>query len=427
MGSNELIKRLLDELDAALRQQLSSVKIDRAVLEKLAGSIGGASQTASGTMCVQLIGSMSAIESSESQGQILSNLVNEVSSDARGVAVILLGDPESNVLPGPGLGLQPGQPLGTKKLAIRNDPQSTFTKAAANKEVIAGPFSGSPADVSFYQALSAPPPAFMLAIPMAVRGKIQAVIIIDSDSPAGGSLDAEALLVLVRYAGMCLELLPLRSKVGHIPLPKIVKTGPSPAPTATTAHEPSLLDEFEIAPPAAPPAETAHYPGTGQPQQPAGAAKTEADFDTFKPPTPAPKIEEPQPAPAPKVMSPPVGPPKSEVSEMATDLDSAVAAAPPADMDGYGLEGMSKEEREKHEKAIRFARLLVSEIKLYNEETVRLGRENADIAKRLHEDIERSRGLYDERIGIEIRKVRDYFRDEVVAQLADGDESLMGE
>jgi hypothetical protein len=74
--------------------------------------------------------------------------------------------------------------------------------------------------------------------------------------------------------------------------------------------------------------------------------------------------------------------------------------------------------------ARRYARLLVSEIKLYNETAVRAGRERRDLLQRLKPEIDRARRLYEERIAPS--QARDlYFQQELVQTLADGDRSLL--
>ena len=76
--------------------------------------------------------------------------------------------------------------------------------------------------------------------------------------------------------------------------------------------------------------------------------------------------------------------------------------------------------------ARRYARLLVSEIKLYNESAVRAGRERRDLRQRLKPEIERARKLYDERIASSIAGRDHFFEQELVQTLADGDQSLLG-
>ena len=75
--------------------------------------------------------------------------------------------------------------------------------------------------------------------------------------------------------------------------------------------------------------------------------------------------------------------------------------------------------------ARRYARLLVSEIKLYNEAAVRAGREHRDLLDRLRPEISRARKLYEERVSAGAPHA--HFEQELVQTLADGDPALLGE
>jgi hypothetical protein len=75
--------------------------------------------------------------------------------------------------------------------------------------------------------------------------------------------------------------------------------------------------------------------------------------------------------------------------------------------------------------ARRYARLLVSEIKLYHEPAVIAGRRSRDLATRLADEIARARVLYDQRVPPPLRQRTDYFNAELVRTLADGDSSLI--
>lgn len=111
---------------------------------------------------------------------------------------------------------------------------------------------------------------------------------------------------------------------------------------------------------------------------------------------------------------------------------------PPSDIDeGPGLAFRDQEKTEPieardqemaamHEEARRLARLLISEIKLYNEEKVEEGRRNNDLYERLEDDIDRSRRMYEERIDPRVREETDYFRQELVNTLAGGDQEALG-
>jgi hypothetical protein len=87
---------------------------------------------------------------------------------------------------------------------------------------------------------------------------------------------------------------------------------------------------------------------------------------------------------------------------------------------------VSDEERRYHQDARRFARLLVSEIKLYNELKVNEGRERGDLYERLRDTIDRSRQMYDKRVHPSVAPRYDYFHHELVNTLAEGDTSRLG-
>jgi hypothetical protein len=125
----------------------------------------------------------------------------------------------------------------------------------------------------------------------------------------------------------------------------------------------------------------------------------------------------------------PIEPPISEAAEVEPVEPPPVRPVqppPPVEAAEPVLGERSPEDEARHEEARRFARLLVSEIKLYNEDDVERGRENSDLYQRLKEDIDRSREMYEKRIPEEIRSAQDYFHAELVRILADGDSDALG-
>ena len=76
--------------------------------------------------------------------------------------------------------------------------------------------------------------------------------------------------------------------------------------------------------------------------------------------------------------------------------------------------------------ARRYARLLVSEIKLYHEAAVSQGRRDHNLVERLRPEIDRARRLYEERVPAAVRARGDHFGQELVRTLASGDASLLG-
>jgi hypothetical protein len=87
---------------------------------------------------------------------------------------------------------------------------------------------------------------------------------------------------------------------------------------------------------------------------------------------------------------------------------------------------VGEEERRLHNDARRFARLLVSEIKLYNEPKVKEGRNKGDLYERLRDDIDRSRQMYEKRVAPPVAARHDYFHQELVNSLAEGDPAKLG-
>jgi hypothetical protein len=127
---------------------------------------------------------------------------------------------------------------------------------------------------------------------------------------------------------------------------------------------------------------------------PAGEPPASSDIPAFSPP------------PAPPVFTPPAKASKSGQS----------AASVPG----------SETEQRAHNDARRFARLLVSEIKLYNAAKVNDGRRNYDLYERLKDEIDRSRKVYDKRVSPTVAARFDYFYDELVQTLAEGDPAKLG-
>lgn len=84
------------------------------------------------------------------------------------------------------------------------------------------------------------------------------------------------------------------------------------------------------------------------------------------------------------------------------------------------------DDEELHKKARRFAKLLVDEIVLYNQHKVIDGRQHQDLYDRLKDDIEKSRATYDKRYSQTSVSKCDYFRQALIAGLADHNPNLLG-
>lgn len=210
----------------------------------------------------------------------------------------------------------------------------------------------------------------VLVLPLALKEKVAALVY--ADGGESSKLDAAAVELLVMATSAWLEVASLRKQ--------------------------ATKDEGAMAPRAA---------------APAPPVQTVSSFsDPFA--SHAPKHV---PASAPVPAEP------AEVVEVASAHASA-AAAPATAADP--LAGLSPEDADVHRKAQRFARLLVDEIKLYNQAKVAEGRRNKDLYDRLKEDIDKSRGTFHKRYGGTAAANADYFNHELLRSLAEDDLSIMG-
>ena len=238
--------------------------------------------------------------------------------------------------------------------------------------------------------------ADVVMIPMVVREKISGALYADAVLGEEERFDPEALGLLTFLAGLVVDRLAAR------------KLKPAPA-----LREPEVIQKPEPA-------------GMWMDEGPAAAVEASA------PPPPAPPEIEPEPsldyfepaaAPAAEA-SPPEPRPSEPMPLRLPDAPAADAAAEPARRLAGPLALSMGDER--HEEARRFARLLVSEIKLYNERAVLEGREGGNIYQRLREDIDRSRQMYNDRIPADVRNASNFFHDELVRILADGRPEALG-
>jgi len=212
----------------------------------------------------------------------------------------------------------------------------------------------------------------VLVLPLTLKDKVAALVY--ADGGESDKLDPDALELLVIATSAWLEVTSLRK---HAPAKDEGEAGARvEIPAAPVQTVSSFPDPFAAHPPK-------HVPAS----------------------VPA----EPEPA--------------AEVVEVAS-AHAASAAAPAAATDP--LAGLSPEDADMHRKAQRFARLLVDEIKLYNQAKVAEGRRNKDLYDRLKEDIDKSRGTFQKRYGNTAAASGDYFQHELLRSLAEDDISIMG-
>ena len=298
------------------------------------------------------------------------------------------------------------------------------------------------ADAAFLDPLQFGHPDRMYAIPLVARGKGVAVMYADYGSE-GVHLNREALETLVRVAGLTVELIALSQTVrpgeaatdlsyardevpqaeAAAPVVETVREMPAtePAPDFSFSDSPSYAESFPEAD-AAVVEEVEREPQVVAIEE--EVSNGSAAFETAGSIEETP-IESPSPFETPAEEFAPVGAtvggfePAVEVATQPVKRLSDRPVDLPIDV--------PEDQRRLHNDARRFARLLVSEIKLYNEKKVIEGREAGDLYGRLREAIDRSREMYDKRVQPPVAASYDYFHYEIVNSLADGDAARLGD
>jgi hypothetical protein len=228
-----------------------------------------------------------------------------------------------------------------------------------------------------------------------------AVLLCESEDDSKSRQDS--LSVLAGLAALRLENIALKI-LYELSAEKSEAPPPQPAPTkAVSASAAAVFPE-----PASPPGLQESMRSFLEAQPAPIAAEPEAETVETELQPPAEAASEPVPDEKPAA--------PMEAAEM----------QPPAASPLEAIKGQVAEEEKLHTEAKRFARLLVSEIKLYNEHHVLEGRENRDLYLRLKRDIDRSREMYEKRVSTQVSRRIDYFHDEIIRILGDNDPSTLG-
>jgi hypothetical protein len=364
-GHQASLVRALDELGedvARYDERIDDGQIGRAIAEVLQQGGGGGG---GGADYSSLKASIAAIETGTNLSEVLTHLVDEVGRYVERAVMFIVK--AQNAVGWYGAGV--ANPELVKAISIPLSTDTVFRLAASSRRAERGHVSQSPGTGQALARLGGSPGG-ILAIPLILRDKVAAVLYCDSTGDEVAPAAADAAEILVAFAGKVIDVLSGAPRTGTThPSMRSAPPSPPPAPRAAGGSDSASTVMF----------------GTG----------------TMKP------------RPAPPVVKPPSSPPARAAAP------AAAPAAPP-------VRAMSPEQQKAHDDARRFARLVVSEIKLYNEAKVAEGRKTKDIYERLKEDIERGRQMYNDRVAPDVRDATDYFQDELVRILGGGDASALG-
>jgi hypothetical protein len=226
----------------------------------------------------------------------------------------------------------------------------------------------------FVEQFGRPANEQVLVLPLTLKDKVAALLY--ADGGADGVIDSASLELLVMATGAWLEVSSLRKQTQREGADAAEMRSAAPAPVQTVG---SFSDPF-----------AGHAP-----------KHTAASIPV-----------EPEPA--------------AEVVEVVAAHGASAGAAASAAAATDPFAGLSPEDADTHRKAQRFARLLVDEIKLYNQAKVAEGRKHKDLYDRMKDDIEKSRSTFQKRYGSTAAGSANYFQAELLRSLAEDDISVMG-
>ncbi|HEV7892299.1 MAG TPA: GAF domain-containing protein [Pyrinomonadaceae bacterium] len=400
------------------------------------------------------------LESRQTQADILNSLVNRSAAFAPRVAFFVVKNERATGWRARGLEGTVGDDA-VRELSMSLDADTVLGEVVRARATWAGEPGSHAEDHTIYNHFGGEPPQRLVAVPMIAREKVVAVLYADSAGQDADAVNLEALETLARVAGMSVELLALRRSspqgAGAAAQPQAAPQEAQPREVQPTGFEPHAAEPSGVEPREVRP--TGFEPREAEEPQPEAHEEQRPTEPEPQPPVERQPSDEPQPA----VFGFEPQPIAAEAQQSSHSLlgESQVAAqehshAPQPEesfsstfapaVEGtpagevsplgrsrrYGSMDMdfpvevAEEDKRYHNEARRFARLLVSEIKLYNEQKVREGRDNSDLYDRLREDIDRSRQMYDKRVRPEVSSRYDYFHHELVNMLAEGDAARLG-
>jgi hypothetical protein len=323
----------------------------------------------------QLRRSMDRLEQGGSLTETLTLLVQELVHFAPRVALFVLKGGACIGWYGQGFDNTPGfSNDALKRISVPSNADTVFRAVVTSRQSFLGESTVHRDNVQLLTRIGNVLPSNIFATPLVLRDRVAAVIYADSGDSREALSGAEGIEILVLYTSKVLDLM-----------------SGAKAARSTTELQPERAEKLREATP------------------PPAAA----------PPPPA-ATPPPEPEPAPVVDAEDSG----TVMLSATDLNMQSSPSVAAPVEPPPAAEPEAPADKQHEDAKRFARLLVSEIKLYNESKVEEGRKNRDVYSQLKEDIERSRKLYTERYP---DAPPGFFNDELVRVLAGGDEAALGQ
>jgi hypothetical protein len=367
------------------------------------------------------------IDSQRTQADILHALVNRAAAFAPRIAFFVVKNDRATGWRARGLEGTVGDDA-VREISLPLDADTVLGEVYRTRSSWSGAPGSKADDHQLLSKLGDEPPQRMVAVPLVARDKCVAVLYADSAGLDGEAINLEALETVVRVTGMAVELLAVkRGAPAQTPAPADAQQQQQPrSADSTETQAPTGADEQPRATEAARDTEARGAAGA-VPVEVEAAHVSEIDEARGEPEVAAgsPQVS-PVSSPAAEVYAPAASESQSPDAQPAGAHTSPLGAARRYGHDAELPVEVSEEERRFHNDARRFARLLVSEIKLYNEQKVSDGRTEGNLYDRLRDEIDRSRQMYDKRVHPSVSPRFDYFHQELVNTLAGGDADKLG-
>ncbi len=323
-----------------------------------------------------------------SQGRLINHLLNALAKIVNRAVLFVVK--EGKLVGWDGRGFEGMTELDFRKMVFPLSSESVFSKVVEKSGIYQGKLPVLKGDRRALSLLGGEPEESIL-VPIVVRGKVSGLIYADEWPERTEIKHPEAVEILVDFAEAMVELLPIRAKYPVQAKEKI----------KIEREEPSAAEEV---------------PSLGDTTQ------KEVVFKATGAPSPFTE-EDTRPGISREVM---------ELEEEVEELEVPSAAQPtPSSFEPEMEEEIEIEEEEEipeedralYEAAKRKARVLVSDLILYNRDRIEKAKEKGNIYEELKDEIDLAIEIYKKKVGNKVKK--DYLYEELLKKVADGNPSLL--
>lgn len=368
----EAIKKALDDFSIHMKVDLSpevpenlEPLLDRVLsIAPTAAEIGVGEKPSRITV---LIAGIRGMKEETSQSRLIAHLLEAVSRLVK--RVILFVVKENKFIGWDGRGFPDMEETDFRRIVMPINPNSTFGKVLKMEDLYIGEFPAGREDEKVVMALGGGKPEQALILPMIVKGKSVGLVYCDELPDASPIRYPDEIEILVSYAEAMVELLPIRAK--HVKEKAERRTSRFVVP---------------------------------QEEKMKTKTSTRVGEDTARR---IPTITEEEVPPTEEVKLP-------REEELEVGVVEEIKEEKRV---------LTEEEKMLHEVARRKAKVLVSDIILYNREKIEEGKRKGNLYSELQDEIKLAIEIYKRKVDPRVKE--DYLYKELVEKLAGGDPSLL--